>query len=186
MILDNQSPTIKAMYHGSVDASQNEGILALIASALANGLFLKEQIAYILATAYHETGRHMQGIDEYGKGAGHTYGVADATTHQTYYGRGIVQLTWKANYEKFGSLVGIDLVHNPERANELMTAVKIAVVGMKRGAFTGVGLERYVNQSAVDYFSARKVINSEDCAALIADYAVAFAANLHEVLAQVA
>jgi predicted chitinase len=32
-----------------------------------------------------------------------------------YYGRGLVQLTWRNNYKKMGDLLGLDLVHHPKR-----------------------------------------------------------------------
>lgn len=174
----NSSVVGPILFHGSLDSSQQTGVYAIIAGALDNGVTMKEQIAYILATAYHESGRHMQGISEYGRGEGHTYGKQDTITHQTYYGRGIIQLTWKSNYQKFGQLVGVDLVHSPERANELAIAVKIAIIGMKTGGFTGVGLDRFINQSQVDFLDARKIINGMDCAALIAGYADIFLKNL--------
>ena len=31
-----------------------------------------------------------------------------------YYGRGFIQLTFKSNYERYGKLIGIDLVNNPD------------------------------------------------------------------------
>lgn len=44
-----------------------------------------------------------------------------------YIGRGIIQLTGRINYNKFGSRVGVDLVNHPERAKEPPTSVKIAL-----------------------------------------------------------
>ena len=43
-----------------------------------------------------------------------------------YYGRGFIQITWKANYYKHGKRLGIDLVANPERARETAIAADIA------------------------------------------------------------
>lgn len=48
-----------------------------------------------------------------------------------FIGRGIIQLTGRANYTKFGNLVGIDLVKNPERAKEPLVATKIALAYWK-------------------------------------------------------
>jgi hypothetical protein len=73
-------------------------------------------IAYQLATTYHEAGHTFQPIAEFGKGRGHPYGVPDPATNQTYYGRGDVQLTWKRNYELFGQNLGLDLVNQPDLA----------------------------------------------------------------------
>ena len=54
-----------------------------------------------------------------------------------YLGRGFIQITGKDNYEKFGKLIGEDLVGSPERANDPRVALKIAAayfaVKMKKG-----------------------------------------------------
>jgi predicted chitinase len=42
-----------------------------------------------------------------------------------YIGRGYIQLTGKENYEKVGNLIGVDLVNNPELANDPEIAAKI-------------------------------------------------------------
>jgi putative chitinase len=43
-----------------------------------------------------------------------------------YRGSGYVQLTGKANYKKFGEIVGIDIVANPELARESVSAARLA------------------------------------------------------------
>lgn len=47
-----------------------------------------------------------------------------------YFGRGLIQLTGKANYEKYGKLIGKDLVKNPELALEEKNSFKIATIFM--------------------------------------------------------
>lgn len=47
-----------------------------------------------------------------------------------YFGRGLIQLTGKANYEKYGKLIGKDLVKNPELALEPRNSFKIATTYM--------------------------------------------------------
>jgi predicted chitinase len=42
-----------------------------------------------------------------------------------YIGRGFIQLTGKENYEKVGKLIGVDLVNNPELANDPKIAARI-------------------------------------------------------------
>jgi putative chitinase len=139
------------------------------------------QIAYILATAYHETARTFEAIEEFGKGKGRKYGQKIKMNgkgylrpDQIYYGRGLVQLTWYENYEKFGKLLGIDLLENPKMALDLAISVKILVEGMRGGLFTGRGLDRYFNTERCDYVNARKIVNGLDKAELIAGYAQKF------------
>src|SRR5262245_28827548 len=77
-------------------------------------------LAYALSTSMHETASTMWPIEEYGKGAGMSYGVPDPQTGQTYYGRGDVQLTWRDNYQKATSELGLtganDLVWHAAQA----------------------------------------------------------------------
>lgn len=57
-----------------------------------------------------------------------------------YRGRGLIQLTGKANYEKFGKLLGIDLVENPDLANDPDVAAQIAAAYFKEKEKRGVDL----------------------------------------------
>jgi len=53
-----------------------------------------------------------------------------------YRGRGFNQITFKANYKKYGDSIGMDLVSNPDQLNDVKTAAKAAVTfiinGLKR------------------------------------------------------
>ena len=42
-------------------------------------------------------------------------------------GRGYIQITGRANYKKFGDMIGVDLISNPDRALEPEIANKIAL-----------------------------------------------------------
>lgn len=44
-----------------------------------------------------------------------------------YRGRGIVQITGKENYQRFGKIAGLDLVNNPDLAMDPKNAVDIAI-----------------------------------------------------------
>ena len=64
-----------------------------------------------------------------GKGLGNTQEGDGAK----YKGRGYIQLTGRANYEQVGNLIGIDLVNNPELANDPKIAAKIVPAFFKVG-----------------------------------------------------
>ena len=55
----------------------------------------------------------------------------------TYRGRGDSQITGKGNYAKFGKLLGLHLVGNPDEVLEVDIAAAILVLGLVRGLFTG-------------------------------------------------
>jgi predicted chitinase len=145
--------------------------------------------AYMLATVQHECGDQYQPVEERGHGAGKPYGVPvqvtapDGTVFtNTYYGRGYVQLTWKANYDVVGRdiLVGNLLLLHPEHALEPYTAYKVMSYGMRHGSFTGVGLARFIGGDRCDYFNARRIINALDQADRIAGYAANFEKLLNQ------
>lgn len=139
-------------------------------------------LAYMLATVYHETGRTMQPIEEWGKGRKHSYGQPDAVTGKVYYGRGLVQLTWKKNYEKLGQLLKVDLVNCPELACDPKVAVQIMYIGMEQGLFTGKCLKDFFNDVDIcDWYNARKIINGVDKAADIARYAHEFLKSISTI-----
>lgn len=142
------------------------------------------QVAYALATIKHECANTFHPIAEYGKGKGRSYGAPDPETGQTYYGRGFVQLTWKANYQKFSGILGIDLVNEPDRAMEPAVAYSILSTGMRQGLFTGKKLDDYFTVEADgfhnDWVNARRIINGLDKAQTIAGYAETFFSILQD------
>lgn len=129
------------------------------------------QIAYVLATVQHETAGSFQPVEE-----GYYLGSRSAEFQKSlryypYYGKGYVQLTWKANYLKYGQKLGLDLVGNPDLALRPDIALFVLVDGMKTGAFTGHKLETHINGSRCDFVNARRIINGMDCAPAIAGIA---------------
>ncbi len=135
-------------------------------------------LGYALGTAHHETDKTFGPIAEYGRGKGRPYGKPDPQTGKTYYGRGLVQLTWRKNYETCGKLLSIDLVHDPELALELRYAIPIMFIGMEKGLFTGRTLADYFHGEVEDWVHARRIINGLDQADKIADFAQTFYAAL--------
>lgn len=129
-------------------------------------------LSYMLATTYHETSQEMQPIEEYGKGAGHDYGEIDPETGQTYYGRGFVQLTWRDNYARADSEIGLEGDRSCEwhADNALLpvTAAKVMFRGMHQGWFRSddegpQNLPRYFRDDPpVDApYNAREIINGD-------------------------
>ena len=156
------------LYRGSVSQSQVDGIEAVLDEWDRRKLADLRWLAYMLATDYWETDRTMQPIREYGRGRGRPYGVPDSVTGQTYYGRGLVQLTWRDNYATMGPMVGADLLRNPDLALATDTAVKIMYEGMLCGKFTGMALKDCFNGASENWIKARAIINGTDRAQEIA------------------
>lgn len=149
------------------------------------------QVAYMLATAYHETASTMQPINEYGGDAyffrrydkdGWNPNIASrlGNTHAgdgvKFHGRGYVQLTGRANYAKAERELGVPLLSDPGLALQPPIAAKIMRRGMTEGWFTGKRLSDFDLPGS--YLSARRIINGTDRAVDIANYAVSFEAAL--------
>ncbi|MGB5712796.1 MAG: hypothetical protein WBM44_18030 [Waterburya sp.] len=140
----------------------------------ASGVVNKKQIAYILATAQHEShlGRWME---EFASGWDYErradLGNTESGDGPKYKGRGFVQLTGRRNYTFWTSRLGIDLVTRPEKAKEFPVAAKILVQGMRDGTFTGKKLSDYLGD---DFVNARRIVNNTDRARLIAAIAEEF------------
>jgi len=137
-------------------------------------------LAYMLATDFHETAQTMQPIEEYGKGEGKEYGEVDQETGQAYYGRGLVQLTWRENYARAdeelliltGALIGLEA--EADKALHPLVAVAVMFLGMERGWFTTKKLSDYFNEERDDPVNARQIINGNDKDDLIAGYHSSF------------
>lgn len=133
------------------------------------------QLAYVLATAYHESAHTWNpSIREYGRGKGRKYGMPHPKTGQVYYGRGLCQLTWYFNYDNFSKILGMDLRNNPDLALDPKNSVDIIMIGMRDGIFTGHKLNMHLDDDGyTDWIGARKIINGTDRASMIAGYAKA-------------
>jgi putative chitinase len=186
--------SVRPMFGGRLTQSRVDGLTAILDAAEGEFAPINSRwLAYILATAYHETGRTMQPVREMG-GAPYFHKMYDPLSHDPgraklakregalpgdgviFYGRGLVQITWRSNYAKFSTMLGVDLVGNPDAALELKHSVAIIFQGMRYGMFTGRNLADYFpeNSSASDWRGARRIINGTDKADDIAGYAKAF------------
>lgn len=153
------------LFDGKLSQSQVDGLTALLDEWDARGFTDIRWLAYILATVYHETGRTIQPVTEFG---GQKY--LKSKVYYPYYGRDLVQTTWKANYEKVKKFTGIDVVANPELIKDLKTSAKVAIEFMNKGYYTGKKLSHYFNETKNDSINARRIINGTDKAELISGY----------------
>jgi putative chitinase len=152
--------------------SQIDGIRSLIDEWSRYYSFAdKRMLAYIIATVTWETGGTMQPIAEVGKGRGLPYGVPDPSTGQTYYGRGLLELTWKKNYQIIGDIIHVDLLNNPDLLLAQPYSSDAAIIGMMNGLFTGKSLSDYFSGNAEEWVNARRVVNGLDKAELIGERA---------------
>jgi len=164
--------------------AQVDSISAIISECERQGLTDLRQVAYILATAYHEchNPRHpelrLTPMKEFG---GETY--LKSKTYYPYFGRGFSQLTWDYNYTKEQKRLGIPLLANPDLLLDVKIAANSHVYCMVNGGYTSNGytgkkLSDYINTNKKDYISARKIVNGKDKAVEIAVIAEKFEAAL--------
>ncbi len=132
----------------------------------AQGIGLKTQIAYVLATVQWETAQTFKPVRE-------AYWLSEDWRRRNlryfpYYGRGYVQLTWRTNYLRYSQILRIDLVNHPDLAMNNNVALFILVHGFKTGTFTGRKITDFINSSRTNFVEARRVINGRDRAHEIA------------------
>ena len=170
-------PDISAAHSQPMTSSVMAATQLIVAACREHGLMLATQQAYALATTEHETGGTFEPVRE-----GHHLGArADrhrrSLVYYPFYGRGFVQLTWLANYQKFSKLLGVDLVRNPDLAMDPERAAWIMAYGFKHGSFTGRKMEDYITPARCDFRNARRCINGLDRAEHIAGLARSWLAN---------
>lgn len=181
-------------FPGRLTREQVQGVSAILDEWKRRDLTDQRWLAYMLATAFHETAATMQPIYERGQRSyfnkyepgtkiGKRLGNKQKGDGYLYRGRGLVQLTGRANYKKMGGLLYVDLERDPDKALKPTIAVAIMFEGMLRadsfrGDFTGKALEDYFNEDKTDWINARRIINGVDRAQDIAGIAKQFYADL--------
>lgn len=94
------------------------------------GLNNKTRVKHFLAQAAHETAG-FKTFEEYASGVAYEgrkdLGNTQKGDGKRYKGRGIFQLTGRANYRTFGKKIGKDLESNPMLAGDAETSVLIAL-----------------------------------------------------------
>lgn len=176
------------VFAGFLKQGQVDGTNRILAEWDSRALTDHRWLAYILATAFWETGATMEPVNEQGGDAyffrmydkdgdrpavAKMLGNTEAGDGIRFHGRGYPQLTGRANYKHMGDLLGIDLVGNPDLACDPVHSIRIMFEGMLRadshfGDFTGVALDDFFTEGRADWVSARLVVNDHDHAADIA------------------
>ncbi len=179
-----------SIFGGRMSAEQVAGCEAILdgweAAAAANGGIYgrRQHLSYMLATTFHETAASMQPVREgyyLGEESGKAERFRKKLRYYPWYGRGLIQCTWEANYRKADDALHLNgrLIADPDLALEPAVAVEIMFAGMRDGWFAGDKkgrhtLARYLYPGHTDFIGARRIINGTDKAALIAGYAEHF------------
>jgi predicted chitinase len=153
-------------------AQQNFPVI--VSEAQRQGVTNKAQLAYILATAVHESGAGAH-MEEFASGAAYEgrrgLGNCQPGDGCRFKGRGYVQITGRRNYQDWSRRLGVDLVGNPRMAENPQIAAQILVGGMREGTFTGRRLDQYINDQHTDFNGARRIVNGNDRSGRIAGIA---------------
>jgi hypothetical protein len=160
---------------------RDEVITAIIHGSINLGIKDVGQISYILATAQHESASFST-LKEIGRGEG----CGNGNAYDGWTGIGLVQLTWKGNFEKAKTKLGFSDMSTEQFCRELATrpdvATTILISGMMEGWFTGRSLPQYVAGGKRDYLNARRVVNGTDRASHIAAIARNYEALVEKTL----
>jgi predicted chitinase len=121
-------------------AAKAEQLLPHLNDAMVEfGIDTKARASAFVAQLAHESGefrwmqeiwgptaaqRRYEPVSELAKRLGNT----QAGDGKRFKGRGPIQLTGRANYQRFGQLLGIDLVNGPERAADPVVAFRVAAL----------------------------------------------------------
>jgi putative chitinase len=115
-------------------AERQDAIITSVGPVLATTLDSYQidtrlRIAHFLAQTCHESAG-FRTTEEFASGQAYEgrgdLGNTEPGDGPRYKGRGLIQLTGRANYKTYGSKLGLDLENDPERAAEPVLSLKIA------------------------------------------------------------
>lgn len=170
----------------------------LIETGRANGL-LRNQMAYVLGTVWHESAHTMQPVKETvmswhndkfpsdaevvrrldnAMASGRLPQVSRPYWREGAFGRGFVQATHHSNYVKAQEETGIPFAEDYDLMLDAENSALVTVRGMNEGWFTGKRLSQYITLQRSDFRGARRIVNGLDRAAEIARTAQAYDAAL--------
>lgn len=173
---------------GPLTQSQVDGFEHILTAI--DGAPLSHQ-AYMLATAWHETAKTMQPVRE-------AFNLSEDWRRKNlrywpWYGRGYVQTTWQKNYARLdaeAAAAGLtkpgDILANPDLAMRPDIAAFALRRGMEEGWYDAQGktmaqrLPMRGVATRAQYINARYLVNIQDKADDIEDYAQAFERALRD------
>lgn len=174
------------VFGGKLAQAQVDGLNVLLDAGKRYGLADPHHMANVLAQVAYETGAYMCPIKETVMPHHNDKNPSDATVisrldaafakgqlpwvkrpywRDGWFGRGPLQITHRANYEKLGKRIGVDLIKDRDLALDRNIGASIAVAGMKEGLFTGRKLSDYAFPSALDAEPSknpRRIVNGQD------------------------
>ena len=187
-----------SLFGGRLASAQVAGLTAILEAWAAKGQDDIRWLAYICATAFHETGAKMEPVVEnlnYSPlGLQRTFGKYFSPHEVQSFARKPEAIANRAYANRIGNgseasgdgwrfrgrglvqitgrsnyrLFGIE--DEPEKACQLDIAVEILIAGMINGSFTRKKLADYFSSQTTDWRGARKIINGTDRADEIALY----------------
>ena len=188
-----------APFPNTLTQPQVDGMNVILDEWDRRGLTEPSWLAYMLATAFHETAHWMQPVIETRRASEPTNPSVDTAIARldnafnsgklkwvktpywrkdadgmSWLGRGFVQLTFKTNYQNAEAKTGIPCTTQPELMLQAAPAATVMFGGMIGGWFTGKKLSDYLGNGKVDFVNARRIINGLDRADDIAGYANSF------------
>lgn len=181
LLINTVRPTV---FGGSLSLEQSAGLSAICDEWEARPALTDERwLADMLGQGFWESAQTMQPVREafYMGSAAEAY--RQTLEYYPYYGRGIIQDTWKDNYAKMQTILlprfpGLDLVNNPDQMLRMDVSVASMFEGMIRGTFTGAKLADYFNSTTCDWPNSRRIVNGTDHMDQIANICQCFWAGL--------
>lgn len=164
--------------------TRDQAVRLIVRTCLEEGVTDQRQIAYVLATAEHESLNFTKPEEDYGRQQAARLGYQGG---EDYFGRGYAHLTHRDNYQRLGEALGrgSELADNPALAADPETASRILVRGMRDGLFTEQRLGQFINANNADYDGARAIVNGSDRAAHIAGLARGWEGNVADLVTSV-
>ncbi|WP_186827150.1 N-acetylmuramoyl-L-alanine amidase [Shimia ponticola] len=145
-----------------------EAAKVIIPACFEFGVLDLSHIAYIFATAEHETNLGRLMVEVWRDSAEQKKYETNPSNSKKgdgkkFKGRGFVQLTFRENYAKFSKSLGINLETDPDRAADPEIAAKVLVLGMDRMGYRSpkLVLKKYGVDGAFDFEAARQIVNAD-------------------------